>query len=201
MYIATSNADPEQLSTGNLAALLYLLNPFTIVSCVGGSTSPIENVIILLALYAAIAGNAPLAAFGWALATHLSLYPAILFIPVAVALVGGPDRPSRSLFQNLATSINKNGKSIDGLHGRHQILEGLKWQCLFDLIAWSGIWWLSILGFCSLVLHKQPNGLYEMFKERKQYLDFDKIKVGMKAFTSYTTPTELCIDANNIEAP
>ncbi|KAJ7532491.1 hypothetical protein O6H91_13G006300 [Diphasiastrum complanatum] len=157
--------DPEQLSTGNLAALLYLLNPFTIVSCVGGSTSPIENVIILLALYAAIAGNAPLAAFGWALATHLSLYPAILFIPVAVALVGGPDRPSRSLFQNLATSINKNGKSIDGLHGRHQILEGLKWQCLFDLIAWSGIWWLSILGFCSLVLHKQPNGLYEMFKE------------------------------------
>lgn len=31
------------------------------------------------------AGQAPLAAFGWVIATHLSLYPAILIIPVCLS--------------------------------------------------------------------------------------------------------------------
>jgi hypothetical protein len=42
--------------TGNTAALFYLLNPFTIAVCIGGSTSPIENMLTILALYGAIAG-------------------------------------------------------------------------------------------------------------------------------------------------
>lgn len=31
-------------------------------------------------------GIAPLAAFGWVMATHLSLYPVILIIPVSLSL-------------------------------------------------------------------------------------------------------------------
>lgn len=43
----------EVLSSGDVAALVYLWNPFTIVACVGLSTSPIENLAIILALYGA----------------------------------------------------------------------------------------------------------------------------------------------------
>ncbi|CAN1332935.1 Phosphatidylinositol glycan anchor biosynthesis class U protein [Linum perenne] len=69
-------------SSGDIAALVYLWNPFTIVSCVGSSTSPIENLFTILTLYGAATGLAPLAAFGWVMATHLSLYPVVLIIPV-----------------------------------------------------------------------------------------------------------------------
>lgn len=45
--------NPEVLSSGDIAALVYLWNPFTIVTCVGSSTSPIENLVILVTLYGA----------------------------------------------------------------------------------------------------------------------------------------------------
>lgn len=44
------------LPSGDIAALVYLWNPFTIVACVGLSTSPVENMAILLALYGACKG-------------------------------------------------------------------------------------------------------------------------------------------------
>ena len=43
----------EILPSGDIAALIYLWNPFTIAACVGLSTSPIENLVIMLALYGA----------------------------------------------------------------------------------------------------------------------------------------------------
>lgn len=42
------------LPCGDIAALVYLWNPFTIVSCVGLSTSPIENLAVILALFGAV---------------------------------------------------------------------------------------------------------------------------------------------------
>ncbi|GMP96168.1 hypothetical protein CsSME_00044928 [Camellia sinensis var. sinensis] len=77
----------EILSSGDIAALVYLWNPFTIVSCVGLSTSPIENLVIILSLYGACTRQIPLAAFGWVIATHLSLYPAILIVPVCFPFI------------------------------------------------------------------------------------------------------------------
>lgn len=44
---------PEFLISGDIAALIYLCNPFTIVACVGLSTSPIENMAVILCLYGA----------------------------------------------------------------------------------------------------------------------------------------------------
>ena len=44
---------PEALPSGDFAALVYLWNPFTIVACVGLSTSAIENLMVVLSLYAA----------------------------------------------------------------------------------------------------------------------------------------------------
>ena len=43
----------EMLSSGDIAALVYLWNPLTIVTCVGSSTSPIENLFVVLSLYGA----------------------------------------------------------------------------------------------------------------------------------------------------
>ena len=43
----------EIVSSGDIAALVYLWNPFTIISCVGLSTSPIENLVVMMCLYGA----------------------------------------------------------------------------------------------------------------------------------------------------
>ncbi|PSR91517.1 Phosphatidylinositol glycan anchor biosynthesis class U protein [Actinidia chinensis var. chinensis] len=114
----------EIVSSGDIAALVYLWNPFTIISCVW-STSPIENLVVMMYLYGActvytyngitirlalspsyevscnvkVVGQVPLAAFGWVVATHLSLYPAILIVPVCFFPSSGygPDVPPRKL--------------------------------------------------------------------------------------------------------
>ncbi|WZZ86279.1 hypothetical protein YC2023_114858 [Brassica napus] len=83
-----SPRDKGILPCGDIAALVYLWNPFTIVCCVGLSTSPIENLAVILALNGAVTRRVPLAAFGLVMATHLSLYPAILTIPVCNLSIG-----------------------------------------------------------------------------------------------------------------
>ncbi|KAL4567501.1 hypothetical protein LXL04_023086 [Taraxacum kok-saghyz] len=40
----------ENFPSGDIAALVYLWNPLTIITCLGYSTSPIENLVIVLAL-------------------------------------------------------------------------------------------------------------------------------------------------------
>lgn len=52
-YLTTA----ETLKVGDVAFLTYLLNPFTIAVCVGSSTSPVENLMTILALYGATAGT------------------------------------------------------------------------------------------------------------------------------------------------
>ena len=52
-----SFTDTTNISIGDIAAIVYLWNPFTIVSCVGGCTAPIENAMVILSLYGAVAGG------------------------------------------------------------------------------------------------------------------------------------------------
>ncbi|KAF9689378.1 hypothetical protein SADUNF_Sadunf01G0086100 [Salix dunnii] len=47
----------DSLSSGDVAALVYLWNPFTIAACVGLSTSPVENLVVIVALYGACKGK------------------------------------------------------------------------------------------------------------------------------------------------
>ncbi|XP_043809857.1 phosphatidylinositol glycan anchor biosynthesis class U protein isoform X2 [Manihot esculenta] len=49
----------DALASGDIAALMCLWNPFTTVACVGLSTSPIENLFIILTLYGACAYAPP----------------------------------------------------------------------------------------------------------------------------------------------
>jgi phosphatidylinositol glycan class U len=52
--VLRSSQDRGILPCGDIAALVYLWNPFTILSCVGLSTSPIENLAVIVSLYGAV---------------------------------------------------------------------------------------------------------------------------------------------------
>ncbi|WCJ29966.1 Phosphatidylinositol glycan anchor biosynthesis class U protein [Euphorbia peplus] len=145
LNISSTVESSDTFPSGDIAALVYLWNPFTVVACVGLSTSPLENLLILLTLYGACARLVPLAAFGWVVATHLSLYPAILVIPVILLLGYGPDSPPRKLF-------------IEKEHHKK-----ISWKPVILFLFWASIWSLYILVLCSISL-KQHSSLSEMFQ-------------------------------------
>lgn len=157
----------DLLSSGDIAALVYLWNPFTIAACVGLSTSPVENLVVILALHGACKGLVPLAAFGWVMATHLSLYPAILIIPVILLLGYGPDTPPRKLF--LQKGYGKNGDSHSSDNCGQQETNQSKaevtfsWQPVIHFLFWSSLWSTYVLVLCSISV--KPHGsLWEMFQ-------------------------------------
>ncbi|CAI8609721.1 unnamed protein product [Vicia faba] len=161
----------HQLSedSGDFAALVYLWNPFTIVACVGLSTSVIENLMIVLTLYGACARVAPLAAFGWVIATHLSLYPAILIIPVVLLFGYGPDAPPRKLFRqrkNLelddSTSSDRNCLEDESVNEK-RMLKVFSWRPVVLLLFWVLLWSSYVLILCGIYV-QQHGGLQEMFK-------------------------------------
>ncbi|XP_077785342.1 GPI-anchor transamidase component PIGU isoform X2 [Podarcis muralis] len=68
-------------------ALFYLLNPYTVMSCVAKSTCAINNTVIAFFILATIKGSALLSAVFLALATYQSLYPLTLFAPAVLYLL------------------------------------------------------------------------------------------------------------------
>ncbi|KAE9459511.1 hypothetical protein C3L33_08579, partial [Rhododendron williamsianum] len=133
----------ELILSGDIAALVYLWNPFTIISCVGLSTSPIENLVIMLSLYGACTRRVPLAAFGWVLATHLSLYPAILIVPVILLL---------------GTDISAQGIANQSVQPML-----FSWKPVVFFTLWACMWAFYVLVLCAISV-KQYGGLREMFK-------------------------------------
>jgi hypothetical protein len=67
------------LSPAGLAAA-YLWNPLAILSCVAGTTTPLENAAVLLALLGGALRNAPLAAAGLAAGAYIGLHPLLLAV-------------------------------------------------------------------------------------------------------------------------
>ena len=64
----------------------YLFNPLSIVSCVGMSMGIFSNFFILLTIYFGLSGQLIFSTFSCAMASYLSLYPAMLCIPLGVLL-------------------------------------------------------------------------------------------------------------------
>ncbi|KIW26532.1 uncharacterized protein PV07_09619 [Cladophialophora immunda] len=71
---------------GSLIAAAYLFNPFTILSCLGRSTSIFTNAAIIQAVLNAQSGNAIRAMFALAIGTYLSMYPALLLPPTLLMI-------------------------------------------------------------------------------------------------------------------
>ncbi|KAK9927323.1 hypothetical protein M0R45_024511 [Rubus argutus] len=147
----------EILPSGDIAALMYLWNPFTIAACVGLSTSPIENLAIMLALYGACKRLVPLAAFGWVMATHLSLYPMILIIPIILLLGNGPDTPRKLFLLRRHGKVEENSSSDSCQQERV-----FSWSPVMLLILWTIMWSAYVLLLCGVSV-KQYGGLWEMF--------------------------------------
>ncbi|KAG5028204.1 Phosphatidylinositol glycan anchor biosynthesis class U protein [Glycine max] len=158
----------ERLPSGDFAALVYLWNPFTIVACVGLSTSAIENLMVVLSLYGACSRLAPLAAFGWVMATHLSLYPAILIIPVILLLGYGPDAPPRKLFcqrKNLEVGNSTPSDSCSEEEAKNQlkVANVFSWRPVVFFLFWTLLWSSYVLVLCGICV-QQYGGLHELFK-------------------------------------
>lgn len=67
---------------GSQVAIAYLFNPFTVMSCLGMSTTNFTNAAIIQAVMSASLGNAFGAMFAISLATYFSMYPALLLPPL-----------------------------------------------------------------------------------------------------------------------
>ncbi|KAL9249611.1 Phosphatidylinositol glycan anchor biosynthesis class U protein-like protein [Drosera capensis] len=157
----------ERLCSGDIAALVYLWNPLTILTCLGSSTMPIENFFVVLCLYGACARFVPLAAFGWLLAAHLSLYPSILILPVIFLLAQGSDAPPSKLFLKKDSSKTATPPSEIGHHHVKMTndigLPPFSWRVVTHFLLWASIWASYILILCAFSV-KQKGGLREMFR-------------------------------------
>ncbi|KAM4073978.1 hypothetical protein ACB094_10G060100 [Castanea mollissima] len=156
------------LPSGDIAALVYLWNPFTIFACVGLSTSPVENLAIILSLYGACRRIAPLAAFGWVVATHLSLYPVILIIPMILLLGYGPDTPPRKLFLQRKyfevgeTPSNDRCQQEEAVD-QPELPYVFSWRSVIHFLFWTSLWLVYVLVLCGVSV-KHYGGLWELFK-------------------------------------
>lgn len=73
-----------QKITGIEIMLAYLFNPFTIMSCLGCSTTILTNATILQAVASASQGNMFGSVFALATGTYLSIYPILLVPPLVL---------------------------------------------------------------------------------------------------------------------
>ncbi|KAG0626960.1 hypothetical protein M758_2G163900 [Ceratodon purpureus] len=173
----------DVLGAGDLSFLVYLFNPFTIAVCVGGSTSSIENMLIFVCLYGAATGKVPLAGFGWAMATHLSMYPVFLFIPIALLLANGADSPPSKLFKQseIVAPATERDSSYQG-DGKEATKPGSeelqsppfpssrrRWLVVLKLVLWSAISWVCILRLCKFALQGRSS-LVNMWLETHKYM-------------------------------
>ncbi|KAF9927360.1 hypothetical protein BGZ67_007554 [Mortierella alpina] len=80
------NKIEEPGMNGLKVATFYLFNPYTIASCIGRSTILYSNMAVVAGIWMGMKGNKGLAMFSVAAAAYLSLYPAMLIVPVILLL-------------------------------------------------------------------------------------------------------------------
>uniref|UniRef100_A0A0D9VJN7 GPI transamidase subunit PIG-U n=1 Tax=Leersia perrieri TaxID=77586 RepID=A0A0D9VJN7_9ORYZ len=159
---AVSNS--VNVSAGDIASLIYLWNPWAIVTCVGSCTSPVENLMVVIIIYGACSRLAPLAAFGYVMATHLSLYPAILIVPIILLLGYGPDTPPTKVFRLKNSNASKTDVSYDEKSSSSRDVRQFSWKPVLHFTLWLLFWSSYVLLLSSIILNK-VGGLQEMFKK------------------------------------
>ncbi|KAG8059828.1 hypothetical protein GUJ93_ZPchr0002g24659 [Zizania palustris] len=150
------------ISAGDIASLIYLWNPWAIVTCVGSCTSPIENLMVVIMIYGACSRLAPLAAFGYVMATHLSLYPAILIVPIILLLGFGPDTPPTKVFHLKFSRARKSDILDDDKSTISRDVPHFSWKPVFHFILWLLFWSCYVLLLSNIILNK-VGSLQEMF--------------------------------------
>ncbi|EAZ14305.1 hypothetical protein OsJ_04231 [Oryza sativa Japonica Group] len=159
---AVSNS--VNISAGDIASLIYLWNPWAIVTCVGSCTSPIENLMVVIMIYGACSRLAPLAAFGYVMSTHLTLYPAILIVPIILLLGYGPDTPPAKVFRLKISSASKTEVPDNDRFSTSRDVQQFMWKPVFYFVLWMFFWSCYVLLLSSMILNK-VDGLQEMFEK------------------------------------
>ncbi|BDD58597.1 hypothetical protein MPDQ_007148 [Monascus purpureus] len=139
---------------GIAIAAWYLFNPFTIATCLGRSTNVFTMSAILYAASNAVNGNSLNSMIAMGLASYLSLYPALLFIPLVLLCYDRRAQQSKQLpsavafvTQHLLIFL----VSIAGLLGASYLITGDFWEFISatygfqllvpDLTPNVGLWW------------------------------------------------------------
>ncbi|KGO45097.1 GPI transamidase subunit PIG-U [Penicillium expansum] len=138
---------------GVSVAAWFLFNPLTIATCLARSTSVFTTSGILFAVSNAVGGNSINAMLALGFASYLSLYPALLFIPLVLLCydrrLEGPSPPIVGSFivQHAALLL----ASVAGLLGLSSLITGTFWEFISatygfhllvpDLTPNVGLWW------------------------------------------------------------
>ncbi|WVO20735.1 uncharacterized protein IAS62_002035 [Cryptococcus decagattii] len=77
---------PVQSSYSYIVTAVYLLNPYSLLTCIARSTTALDNAVLLGALSAAATGNATFSLISLAVAAHTSFYPIVLLAPIIILL-------------------------------------------------------------------------------------------------------------------
>ena len=135
---------------GTLIAAAYIFNPFTILSCLGQTTSIFTNTAIIQAVLSAQSGNAAQAMFALALGTYLNMYPALL-IPPVLLMAHRSGNAAKSSAQDVAINIGCFVAAITVLLGSTVFITGDIRQFIVscygmqltvpDLTPNVGLWW------------------------------------------------------------
>lgn len=139
---------------GATLSIAYLLNPFTIAACFGRSTSAFTNTAVIHAVSSAVTGNAFRAMFALALASYFSMYPVLLFPPLALLCWDQVVQRSSKKMSGFTVGMNLTASlfaCINGLLWLSFLVMGGSWEFLSatygfhlsvpDLTPNVGLWW------------------------------------------------------------
>ncbi|XP_062501181.1 phosphatidylinositol glycan anchor biosynthesis class U protein-like [Corticium candelabrum] len=142
----------EDVELPALMVFLYLINPFSVATCVGRSTTLLSTLSIILSLLCALKGRLFLSTLFTALSGYLSFYPVMLILPITMINCEVKNHSGRSRIQvTIAT-----------------ILSFLLWSVALFWLSYSavGSWQFlySVYGFILSVPDHMPNlGLFWYF--------------------------------------
>lgn len=132
----------------------FLFNPFTIASCLGRSTTVLTTTGILYAVSNAVSGNFFNSMLALGFASYLSIYPALLFIPLAILCYDIQAQRTKSAPSATVFALRLFGillGSVAGLLGVSALVVGdfkefmsatYGFQLLVpDLTPNAGLWW------------------------------------------------------------
>ncbi|TVY28739.1 Phosphatidylinositol glycan anchor biosynthesis class U protein [Lachnellula hyalina] len=147
----TSPRKDKKWSSYAIAAA-FLFNPFTIATCVGRPTSVFTTCAIILAISKAVIGSSYASMFALSIASYLSMYPILLFPPLA--LLCYDRRPKSPQPTSIYTSVLQNILAVGGfipfllymsslITGSWEFLESTYGVQLLlpDLTPNVGLWW------------------------------------------------------------
>ena len=133
----------------------YLFDPFTVATCLGRPTTIFTTTVILHAVSNAVSGNSLNSMIALGIASYLSLYPALLFIPLVILCYDQRVQDPRQRHLSTASFVIQHLfivlSSVAGLLGISYLIVGDFWEFITatygfqlvvpDLTPNVGLWW------------------------------------------------------------